>query len=76
MVPYMHALSRQVRAGSQVPGNSDKGGEPLWEDEDSISSSLMAIHLPPFQVGRDVGSVDGGVLPKHLEASDYLVHGL
>ena len=75
MVPYMHALSGQVCAGSQVPGNSDKGGEPLQEDGDSISSSVMAIHSPPFQGGQDVGSIDGGIVPKHLKASDHLVHG-
>ena len=70
----MYALSGQVRAGGQVLGNSNKGGEPLREDGDSISSSVMVIHLPPFQGGQDVGSVDGGIVPKHLEASDYLIH--
>ena len=48
VVPYMHALSGQVFAGSQVSGNSDIGGEPLQEDGDGISSPVMVIHSPPF----------------------------
>ena len=47
-VPHMHAFPGQVRASSQVSGNSDVGGEPLQEDRDSISSPVMAIHSPPF----------------------------
>ena len=74
LVPYMYALPGQVCAGGKVLGNSDESGEPLREDGDGISSSIMEIHSPPFQGGQDVGSINGGVVPKHLEASDYLVH--
>ena len=71
----MHAFSGQVHTLSQVPGNSDVGGEPLREDGDGIFSPVMAIHLPPFQGGQDKGNMDGGIVPKDLEASNYLVHG-
>ena len=70
----MYALSGQVRTGGQVLGNSNKGGEPLREDGDGISSSIMVIHPPQFQGGQDVGSIDGGVVPEHLVTSEYLIH--
>ena len=35
----------------------------------------MVVHSPPLQGRQDVGSIDGGIVPKDLEAPDYLVHG-
>ena len=35
----------------------------------------MVEHLPPLQCSQDVGSIDGGIVPKDLEALDYLIHG-
>ena len=35
----------------------------------------MAVHSPPLQGSQDVGSIDGGIVPKDLEALHYLVHG-
>ena len=36
----------------------------------------MAVHSPPLQGSQDVGRIDGGIVPKDLEAPDYLIHGL
>ena len=71
---YVYVLSGQVRAGGQVLGDSNESGEPFWEDGDGISSAVMAIHPPPFQGGQDVGSINGGIVPKHFESSYYLIH--
>ena len=70
----MYALPAQVRTGGHVLGDCDESGEPFWEDGDSISSAIMAICLPPFQGAQDVGSINGGIVPKHFESSDYLIH--
>ena len=35
----------------------------------------MAVHSPPLQGSQDVGSIDGGIVPKDLEGPDYLIHG-
>ena len=35
----------------------------------------MAVHSPPLQGSQDVGSIDGGIVPKDLEAPNYLIHG-
>ena len=35
----------------------------------------MVVHSPPLQGSQDVGSIDGSVVPKDLEAPDYLIHG-
>ena len=35
----------------------------------------MAVHSPPLQGSQDVGSIDGSIVPKDLEAPDFLVYG-
>ena len=35
----------------------------------------MVVHSPPLQGSRDVGSIDGSIVPRDLEAPDYLIHG-
>ena len=35
----------------------------------------MVVHPSPLQSSHDVGSIDGGVIPKHLEPPHHFVHG-
>ena len=76
MVPNMYALPGQVCNGRQTPGHSNVGGQPLREDGNGISSTVVAIHPSPLQGSQHVGSVDGSAVPKHSEASDHFVCGL
>ena len=35
----------------------------------------MAEHLPPLQGGQDIGSINGGIVSKHLKPPNCLIHG-
>ena len=72
----MYAFSGQVRICGQTFGDPNVGGQPFREYWNRIPSSVMVVHLSPLQSSHDVGSIDGSIIPKHLEPPHRFVHGL
>ena len=71
----MYAFSGQVHICGQTFGDPNVGGQPFQEYWNCVPSSVMAVHPSPLQSSHDVGSIDGGIIPKHLETLHHFVHG-
>ena len=71
----VHTFPGQVHISGQAFGDPNVGGQPFREYGNRVPSSVMAVHLSPFQSGHDVCSIDRGVVPKHLETPHHFVHG-
>ena len=72
----MYAFLGQVHVSGQAFGDSNVGGQPFREYRNHVPSSVMAVHLSPFQSGHDVCRVDRGIVPKHLETPHCFIHGV
>ena len=75
-VANMYVFSGQVHVCSQTFGDPSVGGQPFREYWTHVPSSIMAVHPSPLQSSHDVGSIDGSIIPKHLEPPHHFVHGL
>ena len=74
-VANMYPFSGQVCICGQTFGDPNVGGQPFQEYWNHVCSLVMAVHPSPLQHSHDVGSIDGGVVPKHLEPPHRFVHG-
>ena len=74
-VANVYTFSGQVRICGQAFGDPNVGGQPFQEYWNCVPSSVMAVHLSPLQSGRDVCSIDRGIVLKHLETPHCFIHG-
>ena len=74
-VSNVYAFPGQVCVCGQTFGNPYVSGQPLWKYWNCVPSSIMVVHLSPFQGGQDVSHINGGIFPKHFKSSHHFVHG-
>ena len=71
----VYTFPGQVHVCGQAFGDPNVGGQPFREYGNRVPSSVMVVHLSPFQSSHDVCSVDRGIVPKHLETLHCFIHG-